>query len=233
MARYRVLHRWDLTPTEAVALQRELRTQIRIEPLNTPVRTIAGTDLSFDKGSDVVFAGVVVLELPELRVVEQVCVKTRAHFPYIPGLFSFRELPPLIDVWARVRAEPDAVMLDGHGYAHPRRMGLASHAGLVFDRPTVGCAKTVLVGKYDEPPPSRGCWRPIVHKGEIVGAALRTRTGVAPVYVSVGHRIDLEGAIDLVLRCHGGYRIPEPTRRAHLLVNAARRGERVVDADLT
>jgi deoxyribonuclease V len=131
-----------------------------------------------------------------------------------------------LEAWSKLKVEPDAVMFDGQGIAHPRRVGIASHVGLIVNRPTFGCAKSILVGKYEEPPPERGSWSPLVDKGDTVGAALRTKKNVQPIYVSPGHLIDLEGAIDLTLRCDGGYRQPEPTRRAHLLVNALRRGER-------
>jgi len=147
----------------------------------------------------------------------------------VPGLLSFRETPSVLEAWAKLKTEPDALMLDGQGFAHPRRFGIACHVGLLIDRPTLGCAKSVLVGKFDEPKPERGAWTPMVDKGETVGAALRTKSKVQPVYVSPGHLIDLGGAVDLTLRCDGGYRQPEPTRRAHLLVNALRRGERKPD----
>jgi deoxyribonuclease V len=223
MASFRRLHEWDLTPSEAVALQRELRSQVRVEPLRRPIRTIAGADISFDKGSSVVYAGVVVLSLPSLQMVEEATVVTEARFPYVPGLLSFRESPCLLEAWAMLKTEPDAIMIDGHGYAHPRRAGIACHFGLLVERPSLGCAKSVLVGKYEEPSPGRGAWTPLVDKGEVVGAALRTKDRTTPVYVTVGHLIDLESAIELTMACGGGYRIPEPTRRAHLLVNAVRR----------
>ncbi|MFD1141563.1 deoxyribonuclease V [Larkinella insperata] len=226
MASYQLLHDWTVTPTEAVALQQQLRHQIRIEPLTKPVETIAGCDISFNKFEETVYAGIVVLELATLQVIEEAGVISSATFPYIPGLLSFREIPSLLEAWAKLRTEPDVVMFDGQGIAHPRRIGIASHGGLFLDRPTFGCAKSVLVGKYDEPAPERGAWSPMKHYGETIGAALRTKNKVNPVYVSSGHRIDFQTAIDLTLRCDGGYRIPEPTRRAHNLVNALRRGER-------
>lgn len=226
MASYQLLHDWTVTPTEAVALQQQLRHQIRIEPLTKPVETIAGCDISFNKFEETVYAGIVVLELATLQVIEEAGVISSATFPYIPGLLSFREIPSLLEAWAKLKTEPDVVMFDGQGIAHPRRIGIASHGGLFLDRPTFGCAKSVLVGKYDEPAPERGAWSPMKHYGETIGAALRTKNKVNPVYVSPGHRIDFQTAIDLTLRCDGGYRIPEPTRRAHNLVNALRRGER-------
>jgi len=229
MARFNNLHSWQLTPAEAVALQQQLRSEIRIEPLTRPVETIAGCDISFNKFEETVYAGIVVLQLDTLDVVAEVGVISSATFPYVPGLLSFREGPALLDAWAKLRIEPDVVMFDGQGIAHPRRIGIASHMGLFIDRPAFGCAKSVLVGKYDEPAPERGNWSPMTHYREVIGAALRTKDKVNPVYVSPGHLIDMETAIDLTLRCNGGYRIPEPTRRAHNLVNALRRGERQPD----
>ena len=233
---YHKLHDWDLTGKEAVALQNELRSQVRLQPLAGDVRLIAGCDISFNKYSEVVYAGIVVLSLPELEVVKTSTVVTKARFPYIPGLLSFRETPALLEAWEKLDVAPDVVMLDGQGLAHPRRFGIACHFGLLTGRPTLGCAKTVLVGKYDEPDERAGSYSLMTHKGEVVGAAVRTKDGVAPVYISPGHLIDLPGAIQLALRSVKGYqpsdpsqpskskyRIPEPTRQAHLLVNEVRR----------
>jgi deoxyribonuclease V len=233
MAKYKQLHDWAMTPKEAVELQKSLRERVRIQPLGKPVRTIAGADISFNKFSPVVYAGLVVLRLPSLEVVEEVGVVSETQFPYVPGLLSFREAPSVLEAWSKLKTEPDAVMFDGQGIAHPRRVGIASHVGLIINRPTLGCAKSVLVGKYEEPAPARGNWTELVDpkNGERVGAAVRTKTNVQPVYVSPGHLIDFEGAIRLALECDGGYRQPEPTRRAHHLVNALRRGERPPSED--
>ena len=223
MAHFQSLHEWNLSPTEAVPLQQQLRSQIRIEPLTKTPLTIAGCDISFNKFEETVYAGIVVLNLETLEIIEEAGVVSTAPFPYIPGLLSFREIPSLLEAWAKLTTEPDVVMFDGHGIAHPRRIGIASHAGLFLNRPTFGCGKSVLVGKYDEPAPERGSWSPMTHYKDIIGAALRTKNKVNPVYVSPGHLIDLETAIDLTLRCDAGYRIPEPTRQAHNLVNALRK----------
>jgi len=231
MARYEQLHDWAVTPREAVELQKSLRERVRLVPLAKKVRTIAGADISFNKFEPTVYAGIVVLRLPSLEVVEEVGVVSETKFPYVPGLLSFRETPSVLEAWAKLKTEPDAVMFDGQGIAHPRRVGIASHVGLLIDRPTLGCAKSVLVGKYEEPDRERGSWTELVDKGEVVGAAVRTKKGVHPIYVSPGHLIDLQGAIELALACNGGYRQPEPTRRAHLLVNALRRGERPASED--
>lgn len=233
MARYERLHEWEMTPKEAVELQKELRERVRLEPLKRPVETIAGADISFNKFSPVVYAGLVVMRLPSLEVVEEVGVVSETRFPYVPGLLSFREAPSVLEAWSKLKTEPDAVMFDGQGIAHPRRVGIASHVGLMLNRPTLGCAKSVLVGKYEEPGEERGSWSELVDpkKRETVGVALRTKTRTQPIFVSPGHLIDLDGAIRLTLAADGGYRQPEPTRRAHLLVNALRRGERPPSED--
>lgn len=226
MARYQNLHGWDVSPPEAILLQQRLRERVRIVSLARPVQTIAGADISFNKFSTKVYAAIVVLRLPSLVIVEEATAMSETHFPYIPGLLSFREVPALLEAWAKLRMEPDAVMLDGQGIAHPRRMGIAAHFGLFIERPTLGCAKSVLAGKYAEPSPERGAWTPMMDKGETIGAALRTKNNVQPIFVSPGHQLDLMGAIQLASACNGGYRIPEPTRRAHHLANALRRTEK-------
>ncbi|MBI4809900.1 MAG: deoxyribonuclease V [Ignavibacteriales bacterium] len=219
------LHHWTVTPAEAVEIQQQLRSKIKIEKFARPIKTIAGCDLSFDKHSDVIYAGIVVLQLPHLREIDRSTVITKATFPYIPGLLSFHESPAVLEAWAKLNLQPDAVIIDGHGYAHPRRIGIACHLGLVLDLPTLGCAKSILVGKYKEFQPEAGCYSYLIDKEEIVGAALRTKRNVKPVYVSIGNRITLEGALELIMKCVKGYRIPEPTRQAHLLVNSLRSSE--------
>lgn len=223
MARYQTIHDWNLSPLAAVQMQHELRARIRIEPLSAPIETIAGADVSFNKFSPLIYAAIVVLHVPSLTIIEEAEAVTEIKFPYVPGLLSFREIPALLEAWAKLKIEPDAVMLDGQGIAHPRRMGIAAHFGLCVDRPTLGCAKSVLVGTYEQPPPERGAWMPMTHQGEIIGAALRTKTNVGPVFVSPGHRLDLAGAVAMTLQCGGGYRIPEPTRHAHNRANILRR----------
>jgi deoxyribonuclease V len=225
MAQFKQLHDWNLSRREAVELQKRLREQVRIAPLGREIKTIAGADISFNKFEPTVYAGIVVLSYPELEVVEESGVVSETRFPYVPGLLSFRETPSVLEAWSQLKTEPDALMLDGQGLAHPRRIGIACHVGLLIERPTLGCAKSVLVGRFEEPPVDRGAWSELIDRGEVVGAALRTKRNVQPIFVSPGHLIDLEGAIDLTLGSDGGYRQPEPTRRAHLLVNALRRGE--------
>lgn len=223
MARLTPLHAWDLDPEAAVALQRELASRVRLEPIEASVRTVAGCDISFNRDEERVFAGIVVLALPGLETVEEVAVETVATFPYVPGLLSFREIPALQEAWARLETEPDAVMLDGQGIAHPRRMGIACHFGLLVDRPTVGCAKSPLAGRFETPGPLPGDRSPIVHRGDVVGTALRSKARSNPLIVSPGHRCDVASAVALVEACAGGYRLPEPTRRAHLWVNERRK----------
>ncbi|GHB76345.1 deoxyribonuclease V [Persicitalea jodogahamensis] len=222
MAFHLTLHPWNVTPAEAVGLQEELRQHIVIEPLSNPPETIAGCDISFNKYEETVYAGIVVLRLDTLEVIEEAGVVTTASFPYVPGLLTFREGPALLEAWQKLKTVPDVVMFDGHGLAHPRRLGIATHMGLWLDRPTFGCGKSVLVGTFSEPALERGHWSPMMHKGETIGAALRTKNKVNPVFISPGHLIDLPAALDLTLRCDGGYRLPEPTRRAHLFVNELR-----------
>ncbi|MFQ5799693.1 MAG: deoxyribonuclease V [Bacteroidota bacterium] len=219
------LHSWNVSPTEAVKIQQELRSKVITQKFEKPVQYVAGADISFDKGSDIVYAGVVVLKYPELTEADRGLTVSRATFPYIPGLLSFRESPAVLEAWEYLHIEPDVLLIDGHGYAHPRRFGIACHLGLLLDIATIGCAKTVLVGKYEDPDREAGSFRPLMHREEVVGAALRTTKGVAPVFVTAGHLVDLQSAVKLALSCCRGYRIPEPTRQAHLLVNALRRGE--------
>jgi deoxyribonuclease V len=216
--------RWDLAPKAAVALQRRLAGKI-VQQLPAPLPAsplVAGADVSYDQRSDRLFAAVVVLQLPGLERVEQATAADRARFPYVPGLLSFREAPALLKCFGKLKCRPDVVMIDGHGLAHPRRFGIACHVGWVLDVPTIGCAKSILVGRYGKLAGTRGASAALVHDGEPVGCALRTRQAVQPVYVSVGHRIDLATATRIVLRCAPRYRLPEPTRQAHLLVNALR-----------
>jgi len=211
-----------MTPKEAIALQNRLRDRVRLQPLERPIRAVAGADISFNRFSDRIFAGIVVLGLPGLEIIESSGMRSRARFPYIPGLLSFRELPALLEAWEKLETRPDALILDGQGLAHPRRFGIACHAGLWLGIPTVGCAKSILVGKHDELGQEAGSRTPLIDKDERIGVALRTKKKVAPVFVSPGHLIDMNGAVDLVLRCLTRYRLPETTRQAHLMVNRMR-----------
>lgn len=217
-----VIPDWNLSPKEAVAEQQRLRSLVRVEPLTRFVQTIGGADISFNKFSETVYAGIVVLDLSSLQIVETAGVRSVAKFPYVPGLLSFRETPSLLEAWAQLKTKPDVLMLDGQGLAHPRRCGIACHVGVLLDLPTIGCAKSILVGKHGELAAAAGSQAPLIDRGEQVGVALRTKKNVAPVYVSAGHLIDLLAAVDLVLRSTTKYRQPEPTRQAHVLVNRLR-----------
>lgn len=225
---YRKLHDWKVTPEEAVRLQRELAGQVREEPLDpVGIRLAAGSDMSFEAHRNdpnaPVFAGFVVLELPGFSVREQAGVQTTSAFPYIPGLLSFREAPPLLEAWERLTVRPDVLLADGQGRAHPRRFGLACHLGLLLDVPTIGVAKTLFIGTHDPLPDAAGAWTPLRDQDEVIGAVVRTRASVSPVYVSVGHRVDLASAVQIVLHCTLKTRLPETTRQAHAYVNQMRK----------
>jgi deoxyribonuclease V len=221
--RSRRLHAWDVTPAEAVRLQETLRhAVVSRDEVPREVRTVAAMDVSYDRRSPWIYAAVVVLRVPTFEVADQAVVRSRARFPYVPGLLSFREAPAGLQAWARLRTPPDCLLCDGHGYAHPRRFGLACHVGLLVDLPTIGCAKSVLVGDYREPGQRRGSLSDLVHEAETVGAAVRTREATSPVFVSAGHRVSLATAVATVLSCSPRYRIPEPIRQAHALVNRMR-----------
>jgi deoxyribonuclease V len=223
--KFRILHSWDVRPVDAVALQRRLAEQIDTRTPLTRCNLIAGADVSYDRFSPRIYGGVVVLRMDDLSVVETQGVVRDASFPYVPGLLTFRETPVLLKAFAKLQKVPDVVVLDGHGLAHPRRMGYACHTGLWLDCPTVGCAKSKLVGEYKEPAQRPGSVAPLKFEGDIIGYVVRTKKRTKPVFVSVGHKIDLRSAVDLVLATCKNYRIPEPTRQARLLVNALRRGE--------
>lgn len=215
---------------QAIAQQLALRDSVRREPLAVSrVRLVAGADISYRRWDQDLQVAVTVVSLPDLVLVDRVALTTRSPFPYVPGLLSFRELPPLLEAWARLGVQPDALICDGHGLAHPRRFGLACHAGLTLDLPCVGCAKSVLVGQAAAPDNARGATSDLCVDGECVGVALRTRAGARPVYVSVGHRVTLPDAVALVLACAPRYRLPEPTRLAHAMANSLRRAQSVDD----
>jgi deoxyribonuclease V len=219
------LHGFDLSPGEARRLQDELSSRVVAGPALDlgGVRRVAGADVSTQ--GERAYATVVVLEFPALSVVEVRGFEAALEFPYVPGLLSFRELPPLLGALEKVRTGVEALILDAQGLAHPRRMGLASHVGLFVDVPTIGCAKSRLVGGYEEPGAEKGSAMDLVHRGEVVGKVVRTRERVSPVYVSVGNGIDLASSVEMVLACCTKYRLPETTRHAHNAANRLRRGE--------
>ncbi len=219
----RNLHSWDVTPAEAIANQKSLAGLVNIRPLNKHVKTVAGIDLSFDKHSNLLFAAVLVFRFPGMHHLETKTSVKKAIFPYVPGLLSYREIPPLIDCFKQIRNEPDVILCDGQGLAHPRRFGLACHLGILLNKASVGCAKSRLVGNGDEPGKKKGDFSPLFDKGEEIGRIVRTRDNVKPLYISSGHLVDLETSVWITLECCGRFRLPEPTRLAHHEVNRLRK----------
>ena len=211
------LHSWDLTPKEAVQLQKRLRSSIHTDlPLPDPA-TIAGVDVGYDRALGLSVATVAVLAYPSLELVESAVATTPTPFPYVPGLLSFRELPPILEALNRLSSMPDMILVDGHGRAHPRRFGIACHLGLWLRMPTIGVAKTRLCGEYEEPGSTKGSLAPLVDGTELLGAVVRTRTRVRPVFVSVGYGIPVEACVNWTLAVTPRYRLPEPIRQAHNL----------------
>lgn len=222
------LHSWDVSPREAIQIQHRLATKIKIRHRLQEPKTIAGADISFARNSSKAFAGAVLLEFPSLQVIGEFVHEGEIKFPYVPGLLSFREAPILLELFKTINPAPDLIFLDGQGLAHPRRLGLASHLGLFLDRPTVGCAKSRLIGTYTEPENAKGSCSDLVDDdNQVLGAVVRTRDGCKPIFVSVGHLIDLHHAVRWTLQCTTRYRIPEPTRQAHNLVTNFKRKEKI------
>jgi deoxyribonuclease V len=213
------LHAWDLTPEQAIALQKELAHRIIREDRFGEVHTIAGVDMAINETNGMARAAVVLLSFPELGILERHVYEEPIRMEYIPGLLSFREAPCVIGAFAQLKQQPELVMVDGQGIAHPRRLGIAAHLGLWLDLPTIGCAKSILIGTYEESKLGEevGTWLPLKDRGETIGAAVRTRSRVKPMIISLGHRISLESSIRYVLLCARGYRLPEPTRQADKL----------------
>ena len=213
------IHPWDVTPAQARDIQGRLRDRIIRHDDFSRIETVAGLDVGFEDGGRVTRAAVVVLRYPDLEPLDQALVRSPTRFPYVPGLLSFREIPAVLDALAELRIGPDLLLCDGQGYAHPRRFGYACHLGVWTGLPVVGVAKTRLIGEHGPVPQGRGQWCPLVDAGEVIGAVLRSRSGVKPIYVSVGHRVSLDTAIALVMACVTRYRLPETTRWAHRLAS--------------
>ena len=225
----RQLHHWTGVPKEAVRLQRELAARVNTTMrLETQPRLVAGADVAFDPQARQLFGGVVVYELGRDKVVERSGRRLPCRFPYVPGLLSFRELPALLEAFRALSTMPDVVICDGHGIAHPRRMGIASHLGLWLGVPTVGCAKKPLVGEFVPPADEAGAKSELKYRNELVGYVLRTRTGVKPVYISVGHLLSLQDAVAVALMSLRGYKLPEPVRLAHNFVTQMRKNKAAV-----
>lgn len=208
------LHRWDVSREEAIEIQQRLRGKVSMGRIFSQVSTVAGIDVGLKK-RNVVRAAVVVLSYPQLTPIDQSLAELAVSFPYIPGLLAFREAPVVLAALEKLETEPDLFIFDGQGLAHPRRMGIATHIGLIIDRPSIGSAKSRLCGTHRQPAPKAGSWVHLYDGQAVIGAVVRTRTDVQPLYVSIGHKIDLESAIDYVLNCCRGYRLPETTRYAH------------------
>ena len=206
-------HPWNLSPSEAVLIQRDLKQLVCTENELGEVKHVAGIDVSVKDGQAT--AAVVILSFPDLSPVDASLVQSPLEFPYVPGLLAFREGPVILEALRHVHMVPDLLVFDGQGIAHPRRMGIASHIGVLYDLPAIGCAKSRLCGTHSEPEETAGSHTLLYHRDEVIGAVVRTRSGVKPVYVSIGHKVDLGTSIDYVLRCCGGYRLPETTRWAH------------------
>lgn len=219
-------HPWDVEPQEAMEIQRQLQDEVVVETIFDEVETVAGIDCGFKDGK--ARAAVVVLGYPDLQPVDQAVAQIPMPFPYVPGLLSFREAPAVLEALEELRVEPDLLILDGHGYAHPRRLGLACHVGVITGVPAIGCAKSRLIGEHEEAAAEKGHWVPLYDAGEVIGAVVRSRTNVLPIFVSIGHQVDLETAVDIVLGCCTKYKLPETTRYAHRVAG----GERLEIANL-
>ena len=214
------LHSWEVSPGEAIQLQKELKKKISLKKSFNNVKIVAGADISYYKNK--MFAGIVILKFPQLEIIEKKSSVSSANFPYISGLLTFREGPSLLEVFKKIKTTPDVILFDGQGIAHPRRMGIATHLGLFLDKPTIGCAKSRLSGKYTSVGEEKGDYALLKEGEEILGAVLRTRREVKPVFISPGHKIDLPNSIEIVLKCIIKYRLPLPVREAHIFVNQIR-----------
>jgi deoxyribonuclease V len=216
------LHPWNVTYGEAVRIQERLRDQVVVKRLETEIKYVVGLDASYGKGSRTVWAGAVLLDFPSLVKREEQWTQKEVSFPYIPGLLSFREIPALIEVLRRISLEPDLIFCDGQGIAHPRGMGLAAHLGVLVGRPTIGCAKSKLVGEFEPVGEAKGAYTYLRYRDKVVGAVVRTRSKVRPIFVSPGYHMTIDDCIRLALATCTKYRIPEPTRQADILVNSVR-----------
>jgi deoxyribonuclease V len=214
-----IIHTWNVAPHEAIEIQQRLRDQVIQENQFGIVHCVAGVDVGFENNGTVARAAVVAMSFPDLKLIETSVIRCHTCFPYVPGLLSFREAPAIQEALSKLKIMPDLLMVDGHGLAHPRRIGIASHLGLLCNLPSIGVAKSLLVGKHAPVGDETGAWQPIEDGDEVIGSALRTQPGIKPVYISIGHRIDLETSIKLVMQCVNLYRLPEPTRQAHHLAS--------------
>lgn len=218
------LHSWEVDYREAVRIQEELALQVRVEDdlSRDHIGFVAGADVSHDRSTNTLYAAICVFSYPELELIELSSITGKASFPYIPGLLSFREGPVVLAAAETLTVKPDVILFDGQGIAHPRKLGLASHLGILLDLPTIGCAKSVLVGEWERPAEKRGASSPLIYRGEVVGDVLRTKDHVNPLFISPGHKVGRKTACEIVLSCSRRYRVPEPTRQAHIHVTRMR-----------
>ena len=215
----------NISIPQATTIQNELRSKVDIAERELSINMIGGADISLNLYSTTIYAGIVLLSFPQLQPVAYSLVKAETRFPYVPGFLAFREVPALVQVWEQIPVKPDVLVVDGHGIAHPRRMGIAAHFGALTGQASMGCAKKILFGKYEEPAMTQDSASPIFDKQEQIGYAFRSKQKVAPVFVSPGHLLGMQNSLDIIRQCRGNYRIPEPTRLAHETVNRFRKGE--------
>jgi len=216
------LHPWKVSPAEAREIQEKLRKRLRLRPPRAPLKTIAAGDVAYSREDDMTYAAFLLFTYPDLTFLESASAKGRASFPYVPGFLTFREAPILLKAFSRLKTRPDLILIDGQGIAHPRFMGIAAHIGLILNLPAIGCAKSRLIGTHEELAPDRGKAVPLLVGDRTAGMVLRTRAGVKPVYVSPGHKMNMETSVKIVLSLCRGYRIPEPLRQAHMFVSKLR-----------
>ena len=215
----------NLTEAEALKIQKELIGKIKLQPLQKDIKYIAGTDIAYNKTSDTIYTGIIILDFENLEIVARSTVTDKVPFPYIPGLLSFREIPSYLKAWKQLKIKPDVIVTDGHGIAHPRKIGVACHLGILTQTPSIGVGKKILIGHYDDLESPKGSFAPLIKDSETIGYAFRGGDGLKPVFVSPGHLCDFESALKIMKKCAVGYRIPEPTRQADMMVNALRRRE--------
>lgn len=225
MSRRSLDHYKKMDPASAKKLQQELRAKISLEKLNRSPKLVAGADISFNRGSDQMHAAIIVLELSTLQPVARSLISDRTGFPYIPGLLAFREIPVLLKAWQQLKLKPDVLILDGHGIAHPRCLGIATHFGIEINQPTIGCAKNILVGTHDKLPSKKGSYVDLMDADEKIGIVLRSRTNVNPIYISPGHKLSFEDTYSIVMQALTKYKLPRTTRLAHQWANKLRKGE--------
>jgi len=218
------LHSWICTPQEASEIQIRLQRKVSQRNQFKKIKYLAGCDTAFDLKNELAFAGVIVYSFPQLKEIDRQCAVYKTPFPYIPGMLAFREAPVLLAAIEKLKIKPDLFVFDGHGLAHPRRFGIASHLGVYLNKPTIGCAKSRLCGEYKEPNKKAGSISKLTDKeGKVIGAVVRTRDHVRPIFISIGHKIDLDTSCKMILKCVGRYRVPKPTREADLYAEAFKR----------